>query len=116
MSIGRDGLVAKVIGSMAMKVIITVDDIAARFSRKVKVFRRAIPSRSPKTTIWGRVRQAADRASHAQKGNRRWANRMVAKTKTILITCVWPQTDMLNQTAGLNINNPEATRLQRLVN
>src|SRR5450759_62375 len=111
MSIGRDGLVVSVRGSHAMKVTIKVQAMAETFLLQVNLRRNTIPSRRPKTSICGRVRPAAESATHAQKGMCFSANHTAASTKNRLMTWVCPQTDMLNQTAGLKSHSAVATRL-----
>ena len=52
-------------------------------------------------------------AIHAKAARFRSARSTAASTKKRLITCVWPQTDMLNQTAGLNKKRPDPTKPHR---
>jgi hypothetical protein len=83
---GNEGLVARVSGSRATNVTITVNDIAFRFSRHENSRKNAMLKRSPKTTIWGRVRHPAISASHARVGRRLWAKSTARRTKQMLMT------------------------------
>src|SRR5438105_2922908 len=102
LSMGREGLVARVSGTRARNATITVQEMAKTFSLHGNFRTRTTPSNKPKNSICGLVMQAAAKASQAPTTKRLSAKRIANRTKNRLITWVWPQIDMLYQTAGLN--------------
>src|SRR5438445_8070094 len=113
MSTGSEGLVASVSGIQMTKLAITVNETAQRFCCHENFRRNTMARKIPKTIIWGRVRTAAERASHAHAGRPFSASKIAARTKKMLMTCVCPQMEALNQTAGLNRNKAVAVACQR---
>src|SRR5437868_1844397 len=113
MSTGREGLVASVSGVHTMKLMITVHEKPERFCRHENLLRSTEASSTANTTICGRVRTAPESASQAHDGSRFSTRRIAARMKKMLMTWFWPQTDMLNHTAGLNRNRPPAVACQR---
>src|SRR4051812_39949421 len=111
MSTGREGLVARVKGASTRNVKTTVHESATRFCLNVNLVRKMKPTMTANTSICGRVRQPSARKNQAQVGALRSAKKTAASTNDALMTCVWPQTDMLNHTAGLNRKRPAEMRL-----
>src|SRR6266853_1506382 len=111
MATGREGLVARVSGVRMRNVTTTVHESDATFCFHENLRKNTMPRRRPNTSICGRVRHPASRASQAPVGRFFSANSTAERTKKRLKTWVWPQTDMLNHTAGLNKKRPAAVRL-----
>ncbi len=114
-SAGSDGLIGIAMGARPRKTTTTASEMARKFSLSENLTRRIAPNKSTITNICGRVKPASANAIHEPV---RWpvsAVHMASNTKKMLTTCVWPHTDMLNHTAGLNKNRPAVTKLQVFV-